>query len=131
MNYLDALLAQFAKDTATYNAISFAEFSNGNSSSSKTIDLSAYQYHVLTLTADCTLSFVAPPSPASRVIRVVQDGTGGHNITWPSNVHAAGAALSVAGGANKATVYALYFDGTNYHVTAVVDSSGPVTSTVA
>lgn len=56
------------------------------SGTATTIDwLAGDEYH-LTLTADCTLTFVNPIGGGRYVIVVEQDATGGHTVTWPTTV---------------------------------------------
>lgn len=71
-------------------------YDNGNSGSSKTIELDNGQTQIITLTAACTLSFsitTQPPTSTgsykyvrSLTLFVIQDGTGGRIITWPASV---------------------------------------------
>lgn len=89
------------------------EVDNGNSGTSKTIDFSAKANQKLTLTGNCTLTFTAPSSARSVLIRFVQDGTGGRTVTLPGSVLGS---MSLVSGANQQTVVNFYFDGTNYHV---------------
>lgn len=66
------------------------------------------------LTANCTLTFTAPPAGSTLNMTLTQDGTGSRLVTWPSSVKWGGSAptLSTAPGAKNAIQ--LYYDGTDY-----------------
>lgn len=97
----------------------FSEVSNGNSGTSKTVDFSAGNKQNLTLTGNCTLTFTSPASPCSLVFKLVQDGTGGRTVVWPSSVKwSGGTAPTLTTGAGKVDLVAFYFDGTNYFGTS-------------
>lgn len=61
---------------------------NGNSGSSKTIDLANGNVQSLTLNANCTLTLTGATngSACTLVLRLIQDGTGGRTVTWPGSV---------------------------------------------
>jgi len=78
----------------------------------------------ITLGANITLSFTNPGAPCNLVLEVVQDGTGGRTITWPSNVKwAGGNAPTLSTDANAVDIIAFYFDGTNYYGQASLNFS--------
>ena len=61
----------------------------GSVGSTATIDWSAGDVQTLTLTNNCTLSFTNPPSSGkvqNLTLVVIQDGTGGRTLTYPSSV---------------------------------------------
>lgn len=60
------------------------------SGAATTIDWVSGDEYALTLTADCTLTFVNPVSGGRYLIVVQQDVTGGWTVTWPANVLWAG-----------------------------------------
>ena len=71
----------------------------------------------LTLTADTTLTFTDPAGPCNLVLKIVQDSTGGWNVTFPSNVkfeNGVTVDLSSDPG-NSVRIVSLYFDGTDYY----------------
>ena len=62
---------------------------NGTSGSAATIDLEDGNFHKVTLTANCTLTFSNPPASGtagSFTLFLVQDGTGSRTVTWPGTV---------------------------------------------
>ena len=62
---------------------------NSTSGSAATIDLEDGNFHKITLTANCTLTFSNPPASGtagSFTLFLVQDGTGSRTVTWPGTV---------------------------------------------
>ncbi|MHC4160189.1 MAG: hypothetical protein ACYSSO_14045, partial [Planctomycetota bacterium] len=58
-------------------------------SGSVTVDFEDGNVHILTLTGDTTVAIDNPPSAniyGELKVIIIQDGTGGHSITWPTNV---------------------------------------------
>lgn len=108
-------------------AISYAaEYDNGSSGAAKTIDWNNGQKQYLLLTADTTLTFTDLPGPANVMFRVQQDGTGGWNITWPSNVkwrNASPPNLGVGQQSqpDRVSLVALYYNGTDYYAVATTN----------
>lgn len=93
-----------------------------NSGSTETLDWSAYHYRAITLTANCTLTFVLPTGAAELVLRVIQDATGARTITWPNTVYWEGSsAPTLTAGGGSIDLIRLYCDGTNYYGSAVLD----------
>lgn len=76
----------------------------GNVSGTTGLDLSAANFFKHTLTGNATFEFNNPesdPAGNSFTLIVVQDGTGGHSITWPSSVEwDSGSAPSLSTSAN-------------------------------
>jgi hypothetical protein len=89
------------------------EVNNGSSGGAKLINFTTRGNHFLLLTDNCTLTFTAPASPRSTLIRFAQNGTGGHSVTFPGTV--LGSAV-IATGVSEQTVINLYYDGTNWHI---------------
>lgn len=89
------------------------EVNDGSSGASKLIDFTTRANHKLTLTANCTLSFTAPATPRSTLIRFVQDATGGRTVTFPGTTLGS---VILNSGVNEQTVVNLYWDGTNWHI---------------
>lgn len=58
---------------------------DGNSGASKTIDWNLGTGHLLTLTANCTLSF-SNAGDGARFLLLLNSGAGGFLVTWPANV---------------------------------------------
>ncbi len=93
-----------------------SEVDNGNSGAADTIDWSAGNKQKSTLTNDCTFTFSpAPSGPCNLMFRLIQDGSGGHDVTWPGTVKWLGTeATWTDGAAGKTIIVSFYFDGTNY-----------------
>jgi len=101
--------------TATFNA----EYSNGDSGSSKTVDWNNGQKQMITLTGDCTFTFTDPPGPCNLILRMVQDATGGRDPSWPASVKWVGSAEPTwSSGNGDIDIVSFYFDGTNYYAAA-------------
>jgi len=65
------------------------------------------------LTGDVTLTFTAPSVPVAGLwLHVIQDGTGGHTLTFPALV---GEVPVLDETANDETVVRLYYDGSGFH----------------
>ena len=88
-----------------------------------TIDLTAAQKHIVTLTANTTLAFTAPIGVGNSLVRVVQGGSGSYTITWPTQGQSAGnfawvgktvITLSTAVGAED--LLSIYYNGSYYDV---------------
>jgi len=74
-------------ETATFNG----EVSNTGSGGTVTIDWNSGQKQLLTLTADSTVALTAPTvGVANFLLRVIQGGSGGYTITWPTQGTASG-----------------------------------------
>jgi hypothetical protein len=90
---------------------------DGSSSTSKTIDFSAAQYHKLSMTGNCTFTFTAPAGPCVVQLELTQS-TGSHTMTlpasvkWPGNYTASDKLLSTAASARDLLI--LRWNGTDY-----------------
>lgn len=87
------MAAELEVSTLVVNSkLSQSEYDNGNSGSSKTIDWNNGNKQVLTLTANCTLSFTDislacyTTAFSGLLLRLVQDTTGSRTVTWPSGI---------------------------------------------
>ncbi len=102
--------------------VSFAaEYDVGNSGTAATVDWKNGQKQRITLTGDCTLTFVAPTGPCSMTLKVIQDATGNRNITWPATARSSGGAIQIGKDVNKVTLVGVYYDGTNYYLASSVN----------
>lgn len=90
------------------------EYNAGNSGATLTLNLTTNgPNQKLVLTAACTFTIATPVAGTSGVIRTVQNGSGGNNITWPTNVNFQNdSAPFVTTTASTATLYSYYSDGT-------------------
>ena len=85
------------------------------------LDLSAANIFRLNLTGDTTVTFTNPPAAGSTsvaTIVAIQDGTGGHTITWTDGAFAGGVAPPASTGANEVDIWTAftYDQGTSYVV---------------
>lgn len=90
------------------------EYDNGNSGTGIAIDWSKGDRQLVTMTGNCTFTFSNAVKGQTLTVRVVEDGTGGRTLTWPTLKWpggTVGAATTTAGAIN---LYIFYFDGTNY-----------------
>lgn len=91
-----------------------AEFDDGNSGASDTIDFSNGPAHKSTLTGNCTFTFSNPIAGQAYILKTVGDGTV-RTITWPAAVKwVGGTAPTMTGTAGKFDLINFYYDGTNY-----------------
>lgn len=92
------------------------EYDNGNSSTALTINLLKSNTHLVTLTGNCTFTLSNPQAGYTYVLRLVQDGTGSHTVTWPANVKwEGGTAPTLSTAANSIDLITLYYDGTDFY----------------
>src|ERR1700677_4274644 len=100
------------------------EFSNGNSGSGTVaINWNNGQEQVLTLTGNPTITFTAPPGVGTFKLRLIQDGTGGRTVTWPTQGKSAGnlawnaaTVITLSTGAADVDVLSIYYNGSYYEV---------------
>jgi hypothetical protein len=101
-----------------------AEYDNGNSGASKTVDFAANgQYQKITLSAATPAITISTTSlvVGKYLLRVIQDGTGGRAPTWVgfTNANCLGnVAPTIASGANAVTFVNLYWDGSAFWVSS-------------
>jgi hypothetical protein len=96
--YCAVALAQGLPQIGTTNLYSStAEYNNGNSGSSITINFNNGVQQKLTLTANCTISFTAPSAGITGIrLRTVQGSGGPWTITWPTMTWASGIKVPTA-----------------------------------
>lgn len=99
--------------TLSFNGI----VDDGDSGTSKTINFGAGQYHKISMTGNCEMTFTAPAGPCMVHIEITQS-SGSHTYTtvpalkWPGVVPTADKALSTAAGARDLLI--LRYNGTDY-----------------
>lgn len=105
--------------TATFDA----EYDNGNSGTSKTIDWGNGNKQKITLTGNCTFTFTAPDTGVGNfLIRLIQDGTGSRTVTWPASVKwPADTAPTLTTTAAAIDIVSLYWTGVRYESSAGLD----------
>lgn len=92
-------------------------FTNGATGTTETIsDVASYTISVLTLTANCTMTFPTAAAGKSFMLVLKQDATGSRTVSWPASVKwAGGAAPTLTTTAAKADVISfICADGTNW-----------------
>jgi len=102
----------------TKQAYFASEIDNGNSGAAKTIDWTAGNKQVITLTGspDCTLTFTAPSGPCNIVLRLVQGAGGSKTATWPGTVLWIGRTIpTLTTTAAYVDIASFYYNGTNYY----------------
>ena len=112
-------------DQLTANTVLFEEYDNGNSSTAATINWNNGQKQKITMTDDCAFTFTDPTSgdQGNFLLKVVQDGTGGHTaLSFPANCKTpAGELFAFTSAANSIDILGVYYDGTNYFMSLTAD----------
>ena len=81
-----------------------------------TIDWNLGNKVALTITGDVTLVFKDPPKSANLLLKTQQDATGGHSLTFPSNVKwPDGMGPNITDTPNAIDIFTFFFDGTDYY----------------
>jgi hypothetical protein len=121
VDYLDQAIK--TSSTPTFAGVFYAaEHDNGDSGSADTIDWSVGNKQKSTLTDNCEFTFTAPGGTCNLLLRLIQDGTGGHTVTWPLAVlWADSTAPTLSTDPNAIDIIAFYYDGTNYYGQASLD----------
>ena len=91
------------------------EVDNGSSTDTYLIDWTVGNRQKITLTANCTYTFVNPLGPCPLTLKIVQGGIGNYTIIWPISVkwvnNTAHVLLTAVGATD---ILSFYFDGTTY-----------------
>jgi hypothetical protein len=102
-----------------------AEVDDGNSGAADTIDWTLGNKHKSTLTDDCTYTFTAPSGATNILLRIVQDGTGGRTVTWPTIKWSGGTAPTLSTAAAAEDIVSCYYSGTSYYCQAGIGFATP------
>ena len=86
---------------------------NGTTDGTTQFDISQSTVHKITLDQDATFSVTNDRAGDRFMIRVLQDGTGGHSVTWWSGISWAGNVVPTLSAANKADLLGFLCTGTN------------------
>jgi len=86
---------------------------NGTTDGTTQFDISQSTVHKITLDQDATFSVTNDRAGDRFMIRVLQDGSGGHSVTWWSTIKWAGNVTPTLSGANKADLLGFLCTGTN------------------
>jgi hypothetical protein len=113
--------ATFSVVEVLKTAVFDAEVARGTFSTTTTIDWTQGNKQTVTLGANLTFNFTAPPGGASNLIlRLVQDGTGSRNPGWPGAVKwATGTEPTWSTAAGAVDIVSLYYNGSSYYGTAL------------
>ena len=113
-------------DLLDIKTVSFTdEHDNGNSGTTKTIDLSEGQRQKITLTGNCTVTF-SNPDVGIYTLKVIQDATGSRTLTLPSGKWVGGSAYTPTSDASAEDILSIYYDGSAYYYSVVgLDFSVP------
>lgn len=107
-------------DVLNAGSVTFiGEYDNGSSGAAKTLSLANGTKQKITLTASTTLTIVSGGSGVGHYqIRLIQDSTGGHAVTFAglsgSRWLGAASAPGVNAIANGESILSVYFDGANF-----------------
>lgn len=112
-SYVDSGLALKVDVTPNYD-IKPSVFNGGTKSANFAINLAQGAKQKFVLGASMTVTFSNPVSGADYLLELVQDGTGGRQITWPSVQWFNGVAPTLSG-ANKIDFVHLFYDGSSYY----------------
>lgn len=72
--------------TLSASAAADTEYDAGNSGTALTIDWTNGKQQIVTLTGNVTFTLSSPTTGVAYRLILVQDGTGGRTVTWPSSV---------------------------------------------
>jgi len=88
-----------------------------------TIDWREGNKQKLTVSENVTVSFTDPSNPCSLILRIIQSGAG-NTTALPAGIKwAGGVAPTLSNGDGEVDIVSLYFDGTNYWGTYVINLS--------
>jgi len=104
------------------------EHDDGNKSGTSSLSFADGNKQAVTLTGNWTISSFIFLAVGNYVLKVIQNGTGGYSITWPSNTRAVDGSIDISSAPNSVTIIGIYFDGTNVHLTSAPNSAGSVTT---
>lgn len=112
--YVDSELAKKVDVTQNYD-IRPGMYQGGTKSSNFSINFANGPMQQYTLSGNVTVTFQNPVVGGSYLLKLVQDSTGGRQITWPSNIVWAEQLSPELSGANKVDFVQMLYDGTNYY----------------
>jgi hypothetical protein len=97
-------------------------FQQEYSESGTAIPFDVEQFVVKTLTSNATLTFDSPTGPCHRQLRVVQGGSGGYTITWPSvEWVGGGSAPTLSTGVGDVDIINFFWNGSTWYGQAGLD----------
>lgn len=100
--------------TAHYNS-----WTTGDSGTAIDLDFDTYQARTVTLNAaNVAIELQTPRGPGAFKLILIQDGTGGRNVTWSTegseSIYAPSGTLAPDTNANTRTLYGLIYDGSDW-----------------
>jgi len=109
--------------TEMNNATFAAEFDNGNSGTTPTIDWTDGQKQTITINGSATISFTDPPGPCNLLLRIVHDATAtSYTLTWPGSVNwSAQTQPELTNTASSIDIFTFYYSGSAYYGVASLD----------
>lgn len=113
----------YLDDTRFTGSVTSTATTDTSAAAAVTIDWTAGNYHAIVLTESTTFTFTAPAGPAHLTLKITQNGTG----TWVPTFPTLGWGDSIkprwSTAANAVDLLFLFFDGTSYHASAMVNST--------
>lgn len=100
---------------AFFNGIVVYQVGTATAGATRTIAYSSSVHNIITLTANCTLSFSGANQGSVLEVLFKQDPTGGRTLTWPAGTKLP-TGFSIATAANAATKVRIWYDGSNHWV---------------
>jgi hypothetical protein len=91
-----------------------SEIANTGGGGTVNIDWTTGVKQRITMSANTTLTFTAPPGVANLLLRVAQSGGGGFTITWPTIKWSGGSPPTLTAAATGIDVISLYYNGSTY-----------------
>lgn len=82
------------------------------------------RFATVTLGGNRTLAITGAVSGTSGILKVVQDGSGGHTLALPANsyvVNGGAGVVTLSAGAGDIDILSFFYDGTNYYWTVGLD----------
>lgn len=113
-SYVDSELSEKVDVTANYD-IKPGLYQGGSKSANFQINWANGPFQEFTLGASMTVTFANPVTGGSYMLKLIQDGTGARQITWPMSVEWANGEAPVLSGASKVDFIQMVYDGTSYH----------------
>lgn len=101
-----------------------SEVDAGNTGTAITLNLANSDNYSMTATDNFTLTLQNPTEGKVYRLKVIQDATGSRTITLPANnLTAGGAGITLTVAANAVDLLEVYYDGTDYIFTSLLNLS--------
>jgi hypothetical protein len=96
-------------------------FAAGNTGTALTLDWNNGDAQTCTATGNVVFTLNNPVLGRTYVVEITQDGTGSRTYTWPAAVKWPSGTAPTGSGIGKVDLITLYWNGTNYRATAVLN----------